>query len=102
MNVPITFVSGADVAISPDAALVSIHSPAGAIQDGRIQTVECARLVMSHRTLRELARLFAAKVQELPPVQPARLAARPEPRSFDRREDADEPAPGPLPGVVTH
>jgi hypothetical protein len=79
------FVTSINVALSEDTALIFLAAPGGPIVDGKIQAAEAARLAVTHRTLREMSAVLAAKVRDLDAMQQRRaLAARPpaEPRTF--------------------
>jgi hypothetical protein len=83
MDVQATYVSRVSVAITQEMAILCAAGPGGPIADGAIQPVETGRLVMTHRTLRELAVLLALHVAE--------LDARDKVLDAERRTIAEEP-----------
>lgn len=79
------FVTSINVALSEDTALILLGAPGGRIIEGKIQAVEVARLAVTHRALRDMSAVLAAKVRELDAMEQRRIqAARApaEPRTF--------------------
>jgi hypothetical protein len=96
MGVPVTYASCFDVAIGRDAALLSVCSPSGEIRDGKVQSVEVVRLVMSHEALRTLAKLLEVKCREASAMSSGEGR---EARTFSRPDKTDGP---PRPGRTSH
>jgi hypothetical protein len=85
MSASPTFVTSINVALSEDTALIFLGAPAGRIVEGKIQAVEVSRLAVTHRSLREMSAVLAAKVRELDAMDQRRTPATrapAEPRTF--------------------
>jgi hypothetical protein len=67
------FITRVNVAKGQDFAMIALGAPVGPLGTGAVEHAEILRVVMSYRTLKEVAELFARTVQE---VEAAAVAAR--------------------------
>ena len=70
------FVTRVNVAKGQDFAMIALGAPVGPLGTGAVEHAEILRVVMSYRTLKEVAELFTRTVQE---IEAAAIAASPKP-----------------------
>lgn len=76
-----TYVSRVSVAMTDDMVIFCTVGPGGPVTDGAIQATEAGRFVMTHKTMRDLAKVLAEQV--------ARLDAHDRAKARGRRTIAD-------------
>jgi hypothetical protein len=98
-NGPI-FVTRVNVAKGQDFAMVALGAPAGPLNNGSVENAEVLRVVMSYRTLKQVAALFNRTVEEIEAAEAAQQPsasgestafAKPEPQK-QRPERKREPS----------
>lgn len=93
------FVTRVNVAKGQDFAMVALGAPAGPLNNGSVENAEVLRVVMSYRTLKQVAALFNRTVEEIEAAEAAQSAAaaseaaafaqpEPQPRRPDRKREA--------------
>ncbi|MGR4863668.1 hypothetical protein [Caulobacter sp. LARHSG274] len=71
-----TYVSRVSVAVTEDMTILCTVGPGGPVTDGAIQATEAGRFVMTHKTMRDLAKILAEHVAQLDDREKALLSER--------------------------
>ena len=89
------FVSNVAIAKGSGFAMLSFSGPAGPLKNGRIESAEIVRLVVSYQTLAQAAAVLNHAMRELEAAtQQTRQVAPVEGRSFGRAEPSNATSAG--------